>query len=181
MCTHTYINTSIHTHIHAYIHTYTYSHTYIHIYTHIFTYITSYTLGQIQGFFMRGKRTFSAFNSVLLTYLSPPAATGCRPPLKCGDTSSQLVPSCCTESANQREGKQRVVILLNWLIVNCLDTRGYYSRTTFWRGECRYIEWEAYGGAIVTIFLRGRKFYVKKVMILTRQRGGRRTQTQRWQ
>ena len=74
------------------------------------------------------------------TSLSPPAATGSRPPLKCGDTSSQLVPSCCTESATQREGKQRVVILLNWLIVNRLNNRGYYSRTTFWRGECRYIE-----------------------------------------
>ena len=27
-----------------------------------------------------------------------------------------------------------------------LLTSSYYSRTTFWRGECRYIEWGGGGG-----------------------------------
>ena len=83
---------------------------------------------------------FSAFNSVLLTYLSPLAATGCRPPLKCTATIGAPVTACDAPPPHQRDLKQRVGILLCWLIVNRLDNRGYYSRTTFWRGECRYIE-----------------------------------------
>ena len=83
---------------------------------------------------------FLAFNSVLLTYLSPLAATGCWPPINCADTSGAPVTACTSAPPHQREGQQRVVILLSWLIVNRLDNREYYSLTTSWRGESRRTE-----------------------------------------
>ena len=87
------------------------------------------------------------YHSVPPTSLSPPAGTGSRPPLKCADTSSEPVPAYTRAPPDQCRGKQCVVILLRWLIVNRLDNRGYYSRTTFWRGESRCTEgpkWRKY-------------------------------------
>ena len=72
--------------------------------------------------------------------LVSPAATGSRPPLNCAATSGAPVTAWVRAPPHQCWCKQGVGILLGWLIVNRLDNRGYYSRTTFWRGECRYIE-----------------------------------------
>ena len=91
---------------------------------------------RVSDFFTHSRRD----DSVPLTSLSPPAATGCRPPVNCAYTSGALVTAWSRAPTHQHRGKQRVGILLRWLIVNRLDTRGYSSWTTFWRGECRCIE-----------------------------------------
>ena len=59
----------------------------------------------------------------------------------CTDTSSELVTAWVTATSNQRKGKQQVGILLLSFIENRLDNRGYYSKTTFWRGESQRTEW----------------------------------------
>ena len=51
-------------------------------------------------------------DSVPLTSLSPPAATGSRLPINCAYTRGALVTAWCRAPTHQRRGKQRVGILL---------------------------------------------------------------------
>ena len=59
------------------------------------------------------------------------------------NTSSEPVSACATSPSYQHKADRCIVIILSWLIVNRLDTRGYYSRTIFFRRESRSTEWVA--------------------------------------